>query len=245
MAKKDLKTLVAEEIEKGTTPIELKRVSVSGDGFKEIKGREELIDTLQLLLRIKAHRNAVWNDILTQNNVYMDIKHGYMVIKHGNPDYYYHKARLFTDREAIYRRINWYGGKLKPDYDGRTVIERAECCFSVDENALKNSAAEYKGEASYTIYFGNYQVRSLCADCLECRMDIARNEGIPDATDEVTHQAALGHKSLEAAYGKYSELFKLNDDVIRAVLFQCLLFDDIRLEGYEMYANLYTIYLLQ
>lgn len=52
MAKKDLKTLVAEEIEKGTTPIELKRVSVPGDGFKEIKGREELIDTLQLLLRI-------------------------------------------------------------------------------------------------------------------------------------------------------------------------------------------------
>lgn len=238
MAKKDLKTLVAEEIEKGTTPIELKRVSVPGDGFKEIKGREELIDTLQLLLRIKAHRNAVWNDILTQNNVYMDIKH-------GKPDYYYHKARLFTDREAIYRRINWYGGKLKPDYDGRTVIERAECTFLVDENALKSSAAEYKGEASYTIYFGNYQVRSLCADCLEYRMSIARNESTPDVADEVTRQAALGHKSTEAAYGKYSELFKLNDDVIRAVLFQCLLFDGIRLEGYEMYANLYTIYLLR
>ena len=245
MAKKDLKTLVAEEIEKGTTPIELKRVSVPDDGFKEITSREELIDKLQLLLRIKAHRDAVWNDILTQNNVYMDIKHGYMYIKHGKPDYYYHKARLFTDREAIYRRINWYGGKLKPDYDGRTVIERAECCFSVDENALKNSAAEYKGKASYTIYFGNYQVRSLCADCLERRMDIARNEGTLDATDEVTHQAALGHKSPEAAHGKYSELFRLNDDVIRAVLFQCLLFDDIRLEGHEMYANLYTIYLLQ
>ena len=125
------------------------------------------------------------------------------------------------------------------------MIERAECTFLVDENALKNSAAEYKGEASYTIYFGNYQVRSLCADCLERRMDIARNEGTLDATDEVTHQAALGHKSPEAAHGKYSELFRLNDDVIRAVLFQCLLFDDVRLEGDETYANLYTIYLLQ
>lgn len=245
MAKKDLKTLVAEEIEKGTTPIELKRVSVPGDGFNEIKGREELIDTLQFLLRIKAHRNAVWNDILTQNNVYMDIKHGYMVIKHGKPDYYYHKARLFTDREAIYRRINWYGGKLKPDYDGRTVIERAECTFLVDENALKNSAAEYKGEASYTIYFGNYQVRSLCADCLEYRMSIARNESTPDPADEVTRQAALGHKSTEAAYGEYSELFRLNDDVIRAVLFQCLLLDDLKVENGMVFANLYTIYLLR
>ena len=76
-------------------------------------------------------------------------------------------------------------------------------------------------------------------------MSIARNESTPDAADEVTRQAALGHKSPEAVYGKYSELFKLNDDVIRAVLFQCLLFDDVRLEGDEMYANLYTIYLLQ
>ena len=192
MAMKDLKTLVAKEIEKGTTPIELKRVSVPGDGFEEIKSREELIDKLHLLLRIKAHKDAVWNDILTRNNVYMDIKH-------GKPDY--RKASLFTDREAIYRRINWYGGKLKPDYDGRTVIERAECTFLVDENVLKNSAAEYKGEASYTIYFGNYQVRSLCADCLEYRMDIARDGDIPHATDEGTQQAA---------YGKYSELFKLN-----------------------------------
>ena len=236
MAKKDLKTLVAKEIEKGTTPIILESVSVPVDGFNEIESRETLIDTLQMLLRVKAHKDEVWNDILTRNNVYMDIKH-------GKADY--HKAMLFTDREAIYRRINWYGGRLKPDYDGRTVIERAECTFLVDENALKNSAADYKGEASYTIYFGNYQVRSLCADSLEYRMDIARNEGTSDATDEITLQAALGHKSPEAAYGKYSELFKLNDDLIRAVLFQCLLFDDIRLEGYEMYANLYTIYLLR
>ena len=227
MAKKALKTLVAKEIEKGTTPIILESVSVPADGFNEIESRETLIDTLQMLLRVKAHKDEVWNDILTRNNVYMDIKH-------GKPDY--HKAMLFTDREAIYRRINWYGGKLKPDYDGRTVMERAECTFLVDENALKNSAADYKGEASYTLYFGNYQVRSLCADCLEYRMDIAQDGDIPRAADEGTQQAA---------YGKYSELFRLNDDVIRAVLFQCLLFDNIRLEGYEMYANLYTIYLLK
>ena len=117
------------------------------------------------------------------------------------------EARLFTDREAIYRRINWYGGKLKPDYDGRTVIERAECTFLVDENALKNSAAEYKGEASYTIYFGNYQVRSLCADCLEYRKNMARDAVTSHAADAGTHQAAYGYKSSDADSEKYNEIF--------------------------------------
>ena len=76
-------------------------------------------------------------------------------------------------------------------------------------------------------------------------MSIARNESTPDAADEVTQQAALGHKSPEAAYGKYSELFRLNDDVIRAVLFQCLLLDDLKIENDMVFANLYTIFLLQ
>ena len=52
------------------------------------------------------------------------------------------------------------------------------------------------------------------------------------------------YKSPEAAYGKYSELFRLNDDVIRAVLFQCLLLDDLKIENGMVFANLYTIYLL-
>ena len=76
-------------------------------------------------------------------------------------------------------------------------------------------------------------------------MSIARNESTPDLTDEVTRQAALGHTSTEPAYGEYSELFRLNDDVIRAVLFQCLLLDDLKVENGMVFANLYTIYLLR
>ena len=83
--------------------------------------------------------------------------------------------------------------------------------------------------------FGKYQIRSLYANCLEYRKNMARDEDKSHAADDGTQQAA---------YGKYTELFRLNDDVIRDVLFQCLLLDDLKIEDGTIFANLYTIYLL-
>ena len=98
---------------------------------------------------------------------------------------------------------------------------------------------------SYSFYFGKYQIRSLYADCLDYRKNMARDGDTLHATDAGTQQAAPGYKSPETAYGEYSELFRLNDDVIRAVLFQCLLLDDLKIENGMVFANLYTIYLLR
>ena len=145
----------------------------------------------------------------------------------------------------IYQHINWYGGKLKPDYNGKTVIETDICAFSIAEDELEKCRKTYEGKDAYSFYFGKYQIRSLYADCLDYRKNMAWDEDIFRATDEGAQQAAPEHKSPEAAYGKYSELFRLNDDVIRAVLFQCLLLDDLRIEGNTVFANLYTIYLLR
>ena len=80
-----------------------------------------------------------------------------------------------------------------------------------------------------------YQIRSLYADCLEYRQMVARNERNAHAANGDTHQAEGD---------KYRELVRLNDDVIRDVLFQCLLLDDLRVEYGTVFANLYTIYLL-
>ncbi len=49
---------------------------------------------------------------------------------------------------------------------------------------------------------------------------------------------------VQAAPEKYRECFRLNDDYIRAVLFQCLLLDDLKIKEGAVFANLYTIYLL-
>ena len=88
------------------------------------------------------------------------------------------------------------------------------------EDELEKCKKTYDGKEAYSFYFGKYQIRSLYADCLDYRKNMARDEVTPHATYAGTQQAAHDSKSPEAAYGKYSELFRLNDDVIRAVLFQ-------------------------
>lgn len=223
---KDLKTLVEKELEKGSIPLVFDSVIVPPEGFREIDNRERLLNVLQYLLRVKEHRKLIWNDTLSANNVYMDV---FL----GKRDF--HRAALITGREEIYQHINWYGGKLKPDYNGKTVIETDICAFSIAEDELEKCRKTYEGKDDYSFYFGKYQIRSLYANCLEYRKNMARDEDKSHAADDGTQQAA---------YGKYTELFRLNDDVIRDVLFQCLLLDDLKIEDGTIFANLYTIYLL-
>ncbi|MBO5596983.1 MAG: hypothetical protein J5943_00065 [Oribacterium sp.] len=223
---KNIESLVEKEIEKGSTPLRFDSLAVSPEGFRDIDSRERLLNVLQYLLRVKEHRKLMWNDTLSSNNVYMDV---FL----GKADF--HRAALITGREEIYQHINWYGGKLKPDYDGKTVIETDICAFSITEDELEKCRKTYEGKDAYSFYFGKYQIRSLYADCLEYRKNMARDEDKFHAADDSSQQAD---------YGKYTELFRLNDDVIRAVLFQCLLLDDLKIENGAVFANLYTIYLL-
>lgn len=223
---KNIESLVEKEIGKGSTPLRFDSLTVPAEGFRDIDSRERLLNVLQYLLRVKEHRKLIWNDTLSANNVYMDV---FL----GKTDF--HRAALITGREEIYQHINWYGGKLKPDYDAKTVIETDICAFSIAEDELEKCRKTYEGKDAYSFYFGKYQIRSLYADCLEYRKNMARNEDKSHAADDGTQHAA---------YGKYMELFRLNDDVIRAVLFQCLLLDDLKVENGAVFANLYTIYLL-
>ena len=223
---KNIESLVEKEIGKGSTPLRFDSLTVPAEGFRDIDSRERLLNVLQYFLRVKEHRKLIWNDTLSANNVYMDV---FL----GKTDF--HRAALITGREEIYQHINWYGGKLKPDYDAKTVIETDICAFSIAEDELEKCRKTYEGKDAYSFYFGKYQIRSLYADCLEYRKNMARNEDKSHAADDGTQQAA---------YGKYMELFRLNDDVIRAVLFQCLLLDDLKVENGAVFANLYTIYLL-
>ena len=138
---KDLKTLVAKELEKGSTPLMFDSVIVPPEGFREIDSRERLLNVLQYLLRVKEHRKLIWNDTLSANNVYMDV---FL----GKTDF--HRAALITRREEIYQHINWYGGKLKPDYNGKTVIETDVCAFfnvstCICLGHLENSPLRFSG----------------------------------------------------------------------------------------------------
>ncbi len=216
---KDLDALVKKEIEKGSTPLKFDSLIVPEEGLREIDSRDRLLNVLQYLLRVKEHKKLIWNDTLSANNVYMDV---FL----GKTDF--HRAALITGREEIYQHINWYGGKLKPDYNGKTVIETCVCAFSISEEELKKCRKIYEGKEAYAFYLGKNQIRNLYADCLEYRKNMAGDE-----------------EKVQAAPEKYRECFRLNDDYIRAVLFQCLLLDDLKIKEGAVFANLYTIYLLQ
>ena len=233
---KDLKTLVAKELENGSTPLIFDSLVVPAEGFRDIDSRERLLNVLRYLLRVKEHRKLIWNDTLSANNVYMDV---FL----GKTDF--HRAALYTGREEIYQHINWHGGRLKPEYDGKTVMETDICIFSIGSDELEKCRKKYNGKDSYSFYFGKYQIHSLYADCLEYRKNMARDAVTSHAADAGTHQAAYGYKSSDADSEKYNEIFRLNDDVIRDVLFQCLLLDDLKVEDGAVLANLYTIYLLR
>ena len=68
----------------------------------------------------------------------------------------------------------------------------------------------------------------LYADCLEGRKAIA-----------------VGEVQTLSVEGKYSEILRLNDDYIRAVLFQALILDDLEVKEDLVTAKLHTIYLLR
>ena len=233
---KDLETLVTKEIKKGSTLLKFDSLIVPAEGFQDIDSRDRLINILQYLLRVREYKKLIWNDTLSANNVYMDV---FL----GKTDF--HRSAFITGREEIYQHINWYGGKLKPDYNGKTVIETDICMFSISPEELEKCNKTYKGQDAYSLYLGKYQIRSLYADCLEYRKNMAWDAATSYATDEGTHQAANENESQDTSSEKYNEIFRLNDDVIRAVLFQCLLLDDLTIENGIIFANLYTIYLLR
>ena len=149
---KNIESLVEKEIQKGSTPLKLDSVMVPAEGFRDIDNRDRLINILQYLLRVREHKKLIWNDTLSANNVYMDV---FL----GKTDF--HRAALITGREEIYQHINWYGGKLKPDYNGKTVIETDVCAFSIAEDELEKCKKTYDGKEAYSFYFGKYQIRSL------------------------------------------------------------------------------------
>ena len=137
---KSIESLVEKEIQKGSTPLKLDSVMVPAEGFRDIDNRDRLINILQYLLRVREHKKLIWNDTLSANNVYMDV---FL----GKTDF--HRAALITGREEIYQHINWYGGKLKPDYNGKTVIETDVCAFSIAEDELEKCKKTYDGKGRF------------------------------------------------------------------------------------------------
>lgn len=151
----------------------------------------------------------------TGNNVYMDIKGRTPTFK---------RTRSFIDRNNIFVTIRRYGKKLKPDFDGHNYLETVQCIFELPEEEQEKYRVTYDGQETFAFPMSDKYILGLYTHCISARQTVV---DIPDIDFSEKEQGIV---RLEG---------------VRDVLFQCLLFDNIKYGEGVLCADLCTIYCLK
>lgn len=151
----------------------------------------------------------------TGNNVYMDIKGRKPTFK---------RTRSFIDRNNIFVTIRRYGKKLKPDFDGHTYLETVQCIFELPEEEQEKYRVTYDGQETFAFPMSDKYILGLYTHCISARQTVGN---IPDKDFSEKEQGIVRLES------------------VRDVLFQCLLFDNIKYGEGVLCADLCTIYCLK
>ncbi|NBH98738.1 hypothetical protein D7Y41_19305 [Anaerotruncus sp. 1XD22-93] len=151
----------------------------------------------------------------TGNNVYMDIKGRKPTFK---------RTRSFIDRNNIFVTIRRYGKKIKPDFDGHTYLETVQCIFELPEEEQEKYRVTYDGQETFAFPMSDKYILGLYTYCISAR----QTAGDIPGTD--FSEIEQGIVKLES---------------VRDVLFQCLLFDNIKYGEGVLCADLCTIYCLK
>ncbi len=151
----------------------------------------------------------------TGNNVYMDIKGRKPTFK---------RTRSFIDRNNIFVAIRRYGKKLKPDFDGHTYLETVQCIFELPEEEQEKYRVTYDGQETFAFPMSDKYILGLYTHCISARQTVG------DISSTDFSKIEQGIVRLES---------------VRDVLFQCLLFDNIKYEEGVLCVDLCTIYCLK
>lgn len=208
--------IIEQEIAKGSSPLRFQRIDMDAAEYQNIDTRERLMEVLHYLLRISNYR--IYANKSTQNNMYTDFKD--LLLKKMVP----RRTRNIVERNEIFMKICRYGGRVKPDYEGKTYVETVPCYFEISEQDLERWKYEYEGHETYAFMLTNKHLARLCQICLEYRVNEAKE--CVKGDDEIRNGI-------------------ITMDGVRTCLFQALILDDIELENGIVKAKLYTIYLLQ
>lgn len=131
-------------------------------------------------------------------------------------------ARFAHERNNILVAIKRLIKKYKPDYEGKVYLETVRCFFSLDETIIK----KYRYMDGYAFPMSEKYIMGLYTQCLSARKEVALEKMEPEGIS----QTGLTMVKLEG---------------VREVLFQTLLFDNMKLEDGKLYAELCSIYLLE
>ena len=115
---------------------------------------------------------------------------------------------------------------MKPTYKGDCYIETAKCYFSLPEEEWGNCRMRYNDENTFGFVLSNKYILGLYKYCRE-----ARRNFVADQTKQETNVSV-----------KVNQLMEMKD--VR-VLANCLLLDDVKLSHKQVFANLYTIFILE
>jgi len=174
-----------------------------------------LEDVLSYLLRIRDFRQYAGKTIL--NNVYMDLRGRKPVFK---------RTRTAIERNNIFATIKRYAKKLKPQYNGDVHLETVRCYFDMAQENLEKCRYTYQGNETYAFVMSDKYIMALYTHCL-----VARKE------------AALQEIQIEGFTEKEYGMVRL--EKVENVLFQSLLFDNVRIHEEKLYTELLTLYLLE
>ena len=162
----------------------------------------------------KTKINNNFNVIL--NNVYMDLRGKKPVFK---------RTKTAMERNNIFATIRRYAKKLKPQYNEDVYLETVRCYFDIPQENLEKCRYTYQGNETYAFSMSDKYIMALYTHCL-----VARKE------------AAMKDVQMEGLTEKEYGMVRLEN--VGEVLFQALLFDDIKTEYDKIYVELYTISIL-
>lgn len=212
---RDVNRVMEREIKKGSSPLKLDHIEFGDYSYQEITSEKKLEDVLSYLLRIRDFRQYAGKTIL--NNVYMDLRGRKPVFK---------RTRTAIERNNIFATIKRYAKKLKPQYNGDVHLETVRCYFDMAQENLEKCRYTYQGNETYAFVMSDKYIMALYTHCL-----VARKE------------AALQEIQIEGFTEKEYGMVRL--EKVENVLFQSLLFDNVRIHEEKLYTELLTLYLLE
>ena len=212
---RDINRVMEREIAKGSSPLKLDHIEFGDYSYQEITSEEKLEDVLSYLLRIRDFRQYAGKTIL--NNVYMDLRGRKPVFK---------RTRTAIERNNIFTTIKRYAKKLKPQYNGDVYLETVRCYFDMSQENLEKCRYTYQGNETYAFVMSDKYIMALYTHCM-----VARKE------------AALQEIQIEGFTEKEYGMVRLEN--VENVLFQSLLFDNVRIREEKLYTELLTLYLLE
>jgi len=213
---RDVRRLIEREIKKGSAPLIFDHLEYKPDAVNEITSQEKLKEVLEYFLRVGEY--AGFASKMTRNNVYSENQ----PIKGDT----FHRHNTELERKLNYQNIVNYAKRLTPEYEGKTYVESVPAYMSIPEEDLKRYKFIYEGSETYAFPLSaKHILNGLYLMSLISRKDLA-DKDIPDFIDNDI----------------WKQIYHLKD--IRAVLFQCLILDEIHPVNGLFEAKLNTIYLL-